>query len=249
MGALPPTSSRSTRSSRTRPSSSGPPRSSAAAASSPSRPRRSTASAPTPWTRPPSARIFAAKRRALDDPLIVHVASTDDLAAIVAEVAAGRARPRRAVLARAADAGPAEAPVVPDVATAGLPTVAVRVPSHPVAQALIRAAGLPIAAPSANLFTRASATTAAARRGGSRRPRRPDPGWRAGLARHRVDGRGRRRRRSPTAPPRRHDARGARRGALGARPAGPVATRRGRQDRVAGPDGEALLPAGPRSSC
>jgi L-threonylcarbamoyladenylate synthase len=47
------------------------------------------------------------------------------------------------------------------VATAGLPTVAVRVPSHPAAQALIRAAGLPIAAPSANLFTRASATTAA----------------------------------------------------------------------------------------
>jgi L-threonylcarbamoyladenylate synthase len=50
--------------------------------------------------------------------------------------------------------------IVPDVATSGLPSVAVRVPSHPVAQALIRAAGLPIAAPSANLFMRASATTA-----------------------------------------------------------------------------------------
>jgi L-threonylcarbamoyladenylate synthase len=51
--------------------------------------------------------------------------------------------------------------VVPDVATAGLPTVAVRVPSHPVARALIAAAGVPIAAPSANLFMRTSATTAA----------------------------------------------------------------------------------------
>jgi L-threonylcarbamoyladenylate synthase len=105
--------------------------------------------------------IFAAKRRALDDPLIVHLADVSDLPQIVTDVpAAARA------LADRFWPGPLtivlpKRPVVPDVATAGLPTVAVRVPSHPVAQALIRAAGLPIAAPSANLFTRASATTAA----------------------------------------------------------------------------------------
>jgi L-threonylcarbamoyladenylate synthase len=49
---------------------------------------------------------------------------------------------------------------VPDIVTAGQPTVAVRVPSHPVAQALLRAVGVPIAAPSANRFSRPSPTTA-----------------------------------------------------------------------------------------
>jgi L-threonylcarbamoyladenylate synthase len=105
--------------------------------------------------------IFAAKRRALDDPLIVHLVSVEDLPSIVTDVpTVARA------LAERFWPGPLtlvlpKRDVVPDVATAGLSTVAVRVPSHPVAQALIRAAGLPIAAPSANLFTRASATTAA----------------------------------------------------------------------------------------
>jgi L-threonylcarbamoyladenylate synthase len=105
--------------------------------------------------------IFAAKRRALDDPLIVHLASEADLPTVVLH-----APPIARVLAARFWPGPLtlvlpKRPIVPDAATAGLPTVAVRVPSHPVAQALIRAAGLPIAAPSANLFTRASATTAA----------------------------------------------------------------------------------------
>ena len=104
--------------------------------------------------------IFAAKRRALDDPLIVHLASMDDLPTIVTDLP-----PIARALAERFWPGPLtlvlpKRPIVPDVATAGLPTVAVRIPSHPVAQALIRAAGRPIAAPSANLFTRASATTA-----------------------------------------------------------------------------------------
>jgi len=104
--------------------------------------------------------IFEAKRRALDDPVIVHVAAPSDLGGIVAELPTG-AR----VLADRFWPGPLtlvlpKVPVIPDVATAGLPTVAVRVPSHPVAQALIRAAGVPIAAPSANRFTRTSATRA-----------------------------------------------------------------------------------------
>jgi L-threonylcarbamoyladenylate synthase len=51
-------------------------------------------------------------------------------------------------------------PAVPDLATAGLPTVAVRMPAHPVALVLIRAAGTPIAAPSANRFGHVSPTTA-----------------------------------------------------------------------------------------
>ncbi len=104
--------------------------------------------------------IFTAKRRDLDDPLIVHVASVDDLATVVAEVP-----PTARALADRFWPGPLtlvlpKLPIVPDAATAGLPTVAVRVPSHPVAQALIRAAGVPVAAPSANLFTRTSATIA-----------------------------------------------------------------------------------------
>jgi L-threonylcarbamoyladenylate synthase len=104
--------------------------------------------------------IFEAKRRALDDPVIVHVASPDDLATVVADVP-----PIARALAERFWPGPLtlvlpKCPAVPDVATAGLPTVAVRIPSHPVAQALIRAAGVPIAAPSANRFTRTSATLA-----------------------------------------------------------------------------------------
>src|SRR5205823_1964935 len=50
--------------------------------------------------------------------------------------------------------------VVPDIVTAGLPTVGLRVPSHPIALELIRAAGVPIAAPSANRFTELSPTSA-----------------------------------------------------------------------------------------
>lgn len=105
--------------------------------------------------------IYEAKRRAFDDPLIVHVASMAELDGIVAEfpdtarALAGRFWPGPLTLVLP------KVPVIPDIATANLPTVAVRIPSHPVAQALIRAAGLPIAAPSANLFTRTSATTAA----------------------------------------------------------------------------------------
>ena len=104
--------------------------------------------------------IFAAKQRSRDDPLIVHLASPDELDAIVAEVP-----PTARALAARFWPGPLtlvlpKRPIVPDIVTAGLPSVAVRVPSHAVAQALLRAAGLPIAAPSANLFTRSSATTA-----------------------------------------------------------------------------------------
>ncbi|MCC6178511.1 MAG: threonylcarbamoyl-AMP synthase [Chloroflexi bacterium] len=106
-------------------------------------------------------RIYAAKQRDPNDPLIVHLGDAAELSTVAASVL-----PPAAALGERFWPGPLtlvlpKQPVVPDAATAGLPTVAVRVPSHPVAHGLIVAAGVPIAAPSANLFTRASATTAA----------------------------------------------------------------------------------------
>jgi L-threonylcarbamoyladenylate synthase len=105
-------------------------------------------------------RLFAAKERPPNDPLIVHVASIDSIAGLVSRV------PRSArSLARHFWPGPLtlvfpRSARIPDVVTAGLPSVAIRVPAHPVAHALIAAADVPIAAPSANLFSRPSPTQA-----------------------------------------------------------------------------------------
>lgn len=106
-------------------------------------------------------RIFEAKGRPLTSPLIVHVDSV--------EMARGLARewPAAAeILAERFWPGPLTVVVpkdarVPDLATAGLPSVGLRMPRHPVALELIRAAGIPLAAPSANRFTELSPTTAA----------------------------------------------------------------------------------------
>ncbi|MFP5237903.1 MAG: L-threonylcarbamoyladenylate synthase [Acidobacteriota bacterium] len=110
------------------------------------------------------ARIFAAKQRPAWDPIIVHVAGrvleNAMVAALVREV------PERArKLMEAFWPGPLtlllpRSAAVPDAVTAGRPLVGVRMPSHPVAFALIEAAGVPVAAPSANLFSRISPTTA-----------------------------------------------------------------------------------------
>ncbi|MCG0239557.1 MAG: threonylcarbamoyl-AMP synthase [Firmicutes bacterium] len=105
-------------------------------------------------------RIFAAKGRPADNPLIVHVADAQDLDRVVREVPAVA----RELMARFWP-GPLSLalprrPEVPDAVTAGLPTVGVRMPDHPVALGLIRAAGVPIAAPSANLSGRPSPTRA-----------------------------------------------------------------------------------------
>lgn len=107
------------------------------------------------------ARIFAAKERPAADPLIVHIADLAGLAAVAADW------PRLvAPLAAAFWPGPLtlvlpRGPAVPLAVTAGGPTVAVRIPAHAVALGLIRAAGVPVAAPSANRFTRPSPTRAA----------------------------------------------------------------------------------------
>ena len=109
-----------------------------------------------------SARIFAAKGRPADNPLIAHIAGESGLAGLIAGEPCACARK----LMRAFWPGPMtlifpKSPRVPREVTAGLDTVAVRMPSHPVARALIRAAQTPIAAPSANRSGRPSPTTAA----------------------------------------------------------------------------------------
>jgi L-threonylcarbamoyladenylate synthase len=107
------------------------------------------------------ARIFAVKRRPLASPLIVHVYDEAMARSLTADW------PERAhQLAARFWPGPLtlvlkKAEMVPDVVTAGLDSVGVRVPAHPVAQRLIRRAAVPIAAPSANRFTEISPTTAA----------------------------------------------------------------------------------------
>jgi L-threonylcarbamoyladenylate synthase len=125
------------------------------------------------------ARIYAVKRRPATSPLIVHVASIEMAQSLVTnwpEIADRLARrfwpgPLTVVLPTphvGADAfvRPAEqssAPsswTIPAIVTAGLPTVGLRMPAHPIALALIRAAGVPLAAPSANRFTEVSPTTA-----------------------------------------------------------------------------------------
>jgi len=105
--------------------------------------------------------IFAAKARPAYDPLIVHLADVARLPDV-----AGAIPPLACELAEAFWPGPLtlilpRGPRVPAEVTAGGDTVAVRVPAHPVALALIRAAGVPVAAPSANRFGHISPTRAA----------------------------------------------------------------------------------------
>lgn len=106
------------------------------------------------------AKIFAAKGRPMDNPLIVHIAQLEDVLPLVREFPA-QAR----ALAEAYWPGPMtmilpKADCIPEEVSAGLSTVAVRFPSHPAAQAIIRAAGVPLAAPSANSSGKPSPTCA-----------------------------------------------------------------------------------------
>ncbi len=104
--------------------------------------------------------IFAAKGRPADNPLIVHIANLKQLSQItqgeLCEIERGLIErfwpgPLTLILPKAAD--------VPDAVTAGLTTVAVRMPDHEVAQNLILEAGTPVAAPSANISGRPSPTS------------------------------------------------------------------------------------------
>ena len=106
------------------------------------------------------SRIFAAKQRPAWDPVIVHVADENMLDGLVEQIPETARKlmkafwpgPLTLLLPRTA--------AVPDAVTAGRPLVGVRMPSHPVALELIRRAGVPVAAPSANLFGHISPTTA-----------------------------------------------------------------------------------------
>jgi L-threonylcarbamoyladenylate synthase len=134
------------------------------------------------------ARIYAVKRRPATSPLIVHVASVDMAKSLVAgwpEAAtlltkhfwpgpltlvlpvaiappSATAHVGADAFVRPAEPSEADRPtrIIPPIVTAGLPTVGLRMPNHPVALALIEAAALPLAAPSANRFTELSPTTA-----------------------------------------------------------------------------------------
>lgn len=107
-----------------------------------------------------AAKVFEAKQRPQFDPLIVHITDRIQLDNVVSTLTATARQlidqfwpgPLTLVLPKQ--------PAIPDLVTAGLKTVAVRMPSHPAAKALIREAGTPIAAPSANPFGYVSPTTA-----------------------------------------------------------------------------------------
>jgi L-threonylcarbamoyladenylate synthase len=108
------------------------------------------------------AAIFAAKGRPRFNPLIVHVPSRDAAERIAIMPSSARRLaeafwpgPLTLVLPRRTDSG------ISDLATAGLDTVAIRVPAHAIAQAVLKAAGMPLAAPSANRSGHVSPTTAA----------------------------------------------------------------------------------------
>ncbi|MBR4514774.1 MAG: threonylcarbamoyl-AMP synthase [Lachnospiraceae bacterium] len=108
-----------------------------------------------------AAKIYSAKGRPSDNPLIVHIAETEAVEKLALEI------PDKAkALMEAFWPGPLtiilkKKTVVPDTTTGGLPTVAIRMPSHPAALQLIRESGCYIAAPSANTSGRPSPTTAA----------------------------------------------------------------------------------------
>lgn len=113
------------------------------------------------WDAAAVARIYEVKGRPARNPIIVHVAGLE-----LARDCVGAWPPVAGKLAAAFWPGPLSlvlprSPRIPDIVTAGGPTVGVRWPSHPFIQAVIRACGFPLAAPSANLANQVSPTNAA----------------------------------------------------------------------------------------
>ena len=106
------------------------------------------------------SRIFEAKGRPQDNPLIVHISALEQLEDLAVDIPEGVYRmaehfwpgPLTMIVKKAA--------VIPDRTSGGLDTVGIRMPAHPVARAIIDAAGVPLAAPSANTSGRPSPTTA-----------------------------------------------------------------------------------------
>lgn len=112
------------------------------------------------WNVDQVQRIFDTKNRPADNPLIAHVADIEGVHELAPSVSAQTVQ-----LLDAFAPGPLtvilpKKDTVPDIATAGLSTICVRIPSHPIARDLIRAAGAPLVAPSANVSGRPSPTVA-----------------------------------------------------------------------------------------
>ena len=110
------------------------------------------------------ASVYRAKGRPSDNPMIVHIADATGLYELIEGGAAGLSEEASKLITNLWP-GPLtmvfrKSDIIPDVTTGGLDTVAVRMPSNPTARRLIRAAGRPIAAPSANLSGKPSPTTA-----------------------------------------------------------------------------------------
>ena len=105
-------------------------------------------------------RIYLAKARPSSDPIIAHISDDSQLNTLAIDIPKITYRLSRFFWPGALTFVLKRAPDVPDNIATGLDTIAIRMPSHPIARALIQSAGVPIAAPSANTFTRPSATTA-----------------------------------------------------------------------------------------
>ena len=107
-----------------------------------------------------AAKIYAAKGRPSDNPLIIHIADFSDMQRVAREIPEAARKLNEAFWPGPLTMIVWKSPEVPDTTTGGMDTVAVRMPSHPVAAALIRSSGKLIAAPSANTSGRPSPTQA-----------------------------------------------------------------------------------------
>lgn len=105
-------------------------------------------------------KIYEAKGRPSDNPLIVHIADTEALCSLVEVIPYNFHSLKENFWPGPLTMIMKKSKLIPDIITGGLDTVAVRMPSHPVALALIRLSGLPVAAPSANLSGKPSPTSA-----------------------------------------------------------------------------------------
>ena len=106
------------------------------------------------------SRIFSVKGRPQDNPLIVHIADMDDLEPLVREITPNARKLVEAFMPGALTIVLPSSGIIPKSVNAGLDTIAVRMPGLPVTREIIRRAGVPIAAPSANISGRPSPTTA-----------------------------------------------------------------------------------------
>lgn len=105
------------------------------------------------------ARIFEAKQRPADNPLIAHVAHIEQIAALTTEVSDNAAKLIRAFFPGPLTVVLPRSPKVPEIATAGLDTIGVRMPGDALAHRFLDACGVPVVAPSANLSGMPSPTT------------------------------------------------------------------------------------------